>query len=56
MKVWIGEECDGFEVRVFDDTYSSLLLLVRIGQEDSVEGLVEVFEQLGCGIEYEVLC
>ena len=35
MKIWIGQECDGFEVRVYDEEYGASSYSVRINQEDS---------------------
>ncbi len=54
MKIWIGEECDGFEVRIYDDGLTDHWFNVRIDQEDdSVEGLSEVFRMLGYDTTYE---
>ena len=53
MKIWIGEECDGFEVRIYDDGLTDHWFNVRINQEDSVEELAEVFRMLGYETEYE---
>jgi len=47
MKIWIGQACDGFEIRVNGKSY-------RFSQEETVEGLVEVFKELGIeDVEYE---
>lgn len=53
MKIWIGEDYDGFEVRVYDDEYSTSQYSVRINQEDSVEVLENLFRFLGYATEYE---
>lgn len=53
MKIWIGEEYDGFEVRVYDDEMTNSQYSVRINQEDSVDALVHLFEFLGYQTEFE---
>ena len=53
MKIWIGQECDGFEVRVYDNEMSNSRYAVRVNQEDSVGVLVQLFEFLGYQTEFE---
>lgn len=50
MKVIISEACDGFTI-VFKHEWPCKSFW--FSQEDGLEGLVEVFEQLGIEAEYE---
>lgn len=53
MRIWIGQEYDGFEVRVYDEEYGTSQFSVRINQEDSVEGLEQLFRFLGYETKFE---
>lgn len=56
-KVTVFEECDGFciEVEEFHEHDIVSSRFFSFNQEDSKEGLVEVFEELGIKSEYELV-
>ena len=52
MKIYIGQECDGFFITLTDEEGKEVRY--RFNQEDTVEDLARVFKLLGFeDVEYE---
>lgn len=52
MRIWIGEESDGFEICLMNND-GAIIKAVRVNQEESVEQLTEIFEFMGYKTDFE---
>lgn len=56
VKIWIGEEYDGFTIEIISRKTGKAVTSLRIDQEDSIEALQEIFQRLGYETDFEEVC